>query len=361
VNILIITYQGNVAGSTNSICYLATGLAQRGHTVVVGLRKASLLYKMLEDTPVIREPMIFRSRFDLKNIRHIRDVVLKYNIAIINAQSSLDRYTTIFAKWLYSLPVKIIHTRRQPPKSIGGLQNIFYRAGTDCIVVISNSLKDLFISHGIPDKHLKVIHNGIPVTRYQEWSEAAVQDLREKYHLNTGDLVIGCVSRLKRQKQIVEAVKLLNRPALKLFFVGIEKVDLQQTGVLEELQNEVIFAGTISSEEILNVYKLFSVNILASVTDGFGLVLLESMAMGCPVIGTDFGGIRDVVQHGKNGLLFKDNDIEALSGNIAKILDHPEEMKKMIENGRETAYNTFSMDKTISGYEDFFHEIIERK
>ncbi|MDH5604119.1 MAG: glycosyltransferase family 4 protein, partial [Cyclobacteriaceae bacterium] len=325
MNILIITYQGNIAGSTNSISYLATGLARRGHTVVVGLRKASLLYKMLEDTPVIREPMVFRSRFDLKNMRHIREVVTKYNITIINAQSSIDRYTSIFSKWLYSLPVKIIHTRRQPPKSIGGLQNLFYKAGTDAIVVISDTLKDIFISHGIPENHLKVIYNGIPASRYQEWSEATVQALREKYQIQEGDTVIGCVSRLKRQKQIVEAIKLLNRPAVKLFFAGIEKIDLQQTGILEGLQNEVIFTGTVPSEEVLNVYKLFSVNILASVTDGFGLVLLESMAMGCPVIATDFGGIRDVVQHEKNGLLFKDNDIQALASNIEKILDHPEE------------------------------------
>ncbi|HEX2956667.1 MAG TPA: hypothetical protein VHO70_07540, partial [Chitinispirillaceae bacterium] len=69
MNILILTYQGDMAGSTNSIAFLSRGLAERGHTVVVGCRKESLLFSMLQNTPVIVEPMVFHGRFDLNNIR----------------------------------------------------------------------------------------------------------------------------------------------------------------------------------------------------------------------------------------------------------------------------------------------------
>jgi len=357
VNILLITYQGDVAGSTNSIAYLAEGLAKKGHTVVVGLRQQSLLFSMLEGSNVIRVPMQFRSRLDMKNIRQIRDVVRKYDIQLINAQSSLDRYTTIFARWLYNLPVRLVHTRRQPPKSIGGLQNLFYTLGTDRFVVISNELKKIFIEKGFKSKHLHVIHNGIPQGRYDEWSMSKVGDLRKKYKIKPGDIVIGSVARLKQHRQILEAVKKIDNPAIKVVFAGIKAEDLDTDG----MKNQISFAGTVGKEEVLSYYRLFDLNILASVSDGFGLVLLEAMAMECPVIATDFGGIKDVVRHGENGLLFADGDIDRLANNITQIINDKELRNRLVENGLKTAFEEFTMENTIQKYETFFSDLINDK
>ena len=91
MNILLITYQGYMAGSTNSIAYLASGLAERGHLVCVGLKRESLLWDKLEGTQVIRVPMQFNGRFSRTNVKEITEVIRRYDIEIINAQSSLDR------------------------------------------------------------------------------------------------------------------------------------------------------------------------------------------------------------------------------------------------------------------------------
>ncbi|HNI45866.1 MAG TPA: glycosyltransferase, partial [Chitinophagales bacterium] len=127
MNILIITYQGDVAGSTYSISYLAKGLSERGHHICVACRRESLLYRLLTDTAVVLIPMTFRSKWDSLAMQKIRDIVIQHHIQIINAQSSKDRYLSIFAKWRYRLPVAIVHTRRQKPESMGGyLQRQFY-------------------------------------------------------------------------------------------------------------------------------------------------------------------------------------------------------------------------------------------
>ena len=101
MNILFLTYQGDVAGSTNSISYLAKGLAEKGHHVVMGCREDSVLFKMLQKTKVQCEPMTFRKKFDWQNIQHIKNIVKKHNIELINAQSSKDRYSSIFTNWLF--------------------------------------------------------------------------------------------------------------------------------------------------------------------------------------------------------------------------------------------------------------------
>ena len=78
MNILFLTYQGDIAGSTNSISYLAEGLAERGHNVYVGCRKEALLYSLLSDTKVKLIEMTFKSKMDFANMKHIKKIV-KFN------------------------------------------------------------------------------------------------------------------------------------------------------------------------------------------------------------------------------------------------------------------------------------------
>ena len=359
MNILFLTHQGDIAGSTQSIAFLATALAERRHKVFAGIRKESLLFSMLEGTGVIRIPMTFRSKLDRQNMRQIRDAVQDYDIQIINAQSGIDRYTSILARWRYRLKCKIVHTRRQRPESIGGwLQNRFYVKGTDVIVTNSHGLKDIFISKGIPADHLHVIHNGIPVRRYDEWSDQKVDELRKKWNIGSSDLVVGCVSRLKKQDQILKAVAKLGREDLILIFAGIEPGIFDDLASDLGLKNRIIYTGTVETTEVLNLYRMFDMNILASTMDGFGLVLLEAMAMDCPVIGTRAGGIPDVIEEEENGLLFDDNDIDKLALQIDRLLKDDDLRKKLISNGRETAFEKFTIENTTQQYESLFESLI---
>ncbi|MGK7389114.1 MAG: glycosyltransferase family 4 protein [Candidatus Cyclobacteriaceae bacterium M2_1C_046] len=358
MRILFLTYQGDIAGSTNSISYLAKGLSERGHQVYMGCREASLLYSMLKGSKVKLIPMEFNSKFDTKNIKSIRDTVLKYDIQIINAQSSKDRYTSMLAKWFFGMNVKLVYTRRQNPRGMNRIKSFFTERGVDKMVVISNGLKQIFQKAGISESFMEVIHNGIPTKRYEQWSEEKVSYFRKQYNLSPNDIVIGSVSRMKKQDQIIKAVAKINDPKIKILFAGITKEHLQEEIIKSGIKNEIIFTNVISGEDILNIYKLLDINILASVTDGFGLVLLEAMAMGCPVIATRFGGITDVVTHEENGLLFEDGDIDQLAAQIKCLLNDQDLRHHLTQSGYDTAYNKFTMEKTIKGYEDLFHRMI---
>lgn len=360
LNILILTYQGDTAGSTNSIAYLSKGLAEKGHNVYVGCRKESLLFSMLSGSKVNLCPMTFRSKVDLQNIRQIRDVVNRHHIQIINAQSSKDRYTSIFSKWLYGLNVKVIHTRRQKPESIGGfLQNWFYVKGTDKIVAVSGGVKKFLIDQKIPEKHIKIIHNGTPLQKYDTVNSYAASKLKRKYNLLDTDFVIGCVSRKKNQDQILRALVFVPFKT-KVIFVGIEKYsDYQKHIEVLKGRHDIYFTGLVSNEEVLNYYPLFTIKILPSNMEGLSQSILEAMALGIPVIATDAAGNPDIVKHQENGLLFRDNEIEHLAQSIILVHDNPSIRQKLIKNGRKTALETFSMEKTIHNYESFFHSLLE--
>ncbi len=357
MNIFILTHQGELAGSTYSISYLAKGLADLGHRVVVGCPDKRLLPTLLKNSKVIFEPMIFNGKFDTKNMAHIKKIVEKYDIELINAQSSKDRYSTIFAKWWYKLPVILVHTRRQNPLSEGGyLKVLFYTKGTDKIIVVSESLKAIFVKKGFPSKHIKAINNGIPDEFYQKYDEEKSKDLYKEYDLE-GRKVIGCVSRLKNQIQLVEALPNFDKDVI-LFFVGIEKGIFDEKAKELGVEKRIIYAGKV--DDTINYYPLFDVNVLASTMDGFGLVLVEAMGMGIPVMGTNAQGIEDVLAEGR-GLLFEDNDIEELTKKLKTVLYNEDVKKKLIEKGIYSAKNIFSIQNTIKNYETYFQELINEK
>jgi glycosyltransferase involved in cell wall biosynthesis len=103
---------------------------------------------------------------------------------------------------------------------------------------------------------------------------------------------------------------------------------------------------------------LLTVNILPSTTDGFGLVLIEAMACGVPVIGTDFGGISDVIQNEISGLLFKDEDHAGLANAIERCINDATLRERLITNGKKRAFEDFAIERTIENYEKFFQRLI---
>jgi len=356
MNILLITQEDFLAGSTFSVSYLAKELAARGNHVYVAARENSVLYELLGNSPEVTFlPIVIRSRFDLKAIRLLKSWVDEYKLDVINAQSSKDRYITIFARMFYGVRAKLYHTRRQYPMSAGGfLQRKLYVSGTDKIIVISHELKRIFIEKGFPAQHLHVIHNGIPAARYQQWSDEEISKLQARFGINPNDIVIGSIARLKRQEQILKALAYINRPEIKVLFVGITEGQYDKLCRELNLQNQVLYSGAVGADVVLNYYRLLTINVLASTIDGFGLVLLEAMAMGVPVIATRFGGIVDVVRHNENGLLFDDDDIETLASQLTLLVDNEPLRKQLISQGYKTAYEEFNIEKTAANYEAFF-------
>lgn len=361
MNILIITYQGDIAGSTNSISYLAKGLAERGHRVVVGIRKEALLNELLAGSKVIIEHMTFKGKLDRENMRQIRDVVKKHDIQLINAQSSRDRYTSIFANKFFKLGAKLIFTRRQVSKSMGGPISWFYEWGTDKVVAVSNGVKKTLEKDGISSKHIEVIYNGTPVEKYQHIDEGYVAEIKKKYAVKPNEIVIGCVSRMKNQLQLIQALHYLEFP-VKVIFAGIEKTPEFEEIIQKYNQpHQLYFEGVVPRERMLEYFRLFTMKVLPSTMEGLSQSLLEAMAMGVPVIATNAAGNPDLVKDGENGLLFEDGDVEGLAKKIALMAQSPELREQLINKGKKTALEDFSIERVITNYETFFETIIHEK
>lgn len=363
MNILFLTYQGGIAGSTFSVSYLCRGLAQKGHKVVLGCKSNARYTQLLKDSGVEIIYLPFKNKFDLKSMRMIRDIVKKYKIDIINSQASIDRYLSIFATKFFGLKSKLIHTRRQRPNSSGKFfHGKFYTWGTDKIVAVSEGVKRRAMNFmGVPESHLKVIHNGTPKEKYKEIVNADVTDLKEKFNIKKDDFVIGCISRRKQQIQLIKALNHITKTKLKVIFVGIKKNDLDIHEDEFPRHHEIIFSGgRVNPQEALRYYRIFNVHVLPSITEGLSQTLLEAMFLEVPVIATNASGNPDLIEPGKDGFLFKNGDTKQLAGQILELKKNKQIYNEFVASAKKKVKEEFSIKQVVNNYEKFFQELLQK-
>ncbi|MGE5533873.1 MAG: glycosyltransferase family 4 protein [Bacillota bacterium] len=154
--------------------------------------------------------------------------------------------------------------------------------------------------------------------------------------------------RLGYRKGLVDLVKsaeliIPKHPEVNFVFAGkgpfehALKTLVESSGYKEHFQ----FLGFVESKELLQCYQSASMFVLPSHYEGLPTVLLEAMASGLPVIATDVGGVKDVVLHGKNGLIIPVKDSKAIAYAILRLLDEPELRLAMGKFARETIENHY--------------------
>jgi len=196
-----------------------------------------------------------------------------------------------------------------------------------------------------------VIHHGMP--------DASTVGLPVDYPVKKVDCVdFVCVSRFvywKGHRQLLEAWKLAlnqSRGMLRLILVGNGATfcEMQAYACELGLSNSVFFLG-----EKTNGADYFAggdVGVQPSIEpESFGLVLLEAMSRGLPVLASKVGGIPEVVTDGETGLLVEPRDVEAMADAIVRLASDPALRKRMGDAGRVRARNVFSVEKMLEGYD----------
>lgn len=201
----------------------------------------------------------------------------------------------------------------------------------------------------IPARKIRVIDNA--VSPAPKIGTAELQRLRSGLGLAEGDIVIGSVGRVldshKRFSDLIRAVGLLRKQGLaaKLLIVGDgpDRTTLETLAADLGLAGTVIFAGYQGKAR--RFYPLMDLFVLASAHEAFGLVLVEAMLAGVPVVATRVGGIPYVLDEGKAGVLVPPYAPGALAEAIGTLLRDDSTRKMLAVGGRQRAEQTFSADR----------------
>lgn len=209
-----------------------------------------------------------------------------------------------------------------------------------------------FISSHFPGDY-SIIPNGIDV-------DAFAKDVEPFANLQDGMINLLFVGRLEKRKGLKYMLAAYSRlkwdwPNLRLVVVGPGKPDQDSHSIMSERNlQDVMFVGGVSEEEKARYYQ--SADIYCSPATGresFGIVLLEAMAAGKPIVATSIKGYSTVVTEGKEGLLVPPKDDEALADAISKLLKNPELREQMAANGRKTV-NEYRWERVAERVMDFY-------
>jgi len=135
------------------------------------------------------------------------------------------------------------------------------------------------------------------------------------------------------------------------FFSEVKRLGLK-------LDEDIIILGTVPEESISKLYQAGDVFVFPSVKEGWGLVVLEAMASGLPVIASGIEPMTDYLKDGENALLVSPMDYETLAQQIIKVLEKTELRDKLIRNGIKTA-QAYSWRNTALRHLEFYSGILE--
>nr|WP_281173804.1 glycosyltransferase family 4 protein [Deferrisoma camini] len=148
------------------------------------------------------------------------------------------------------------------------------------------------------------------------------------------------------------------RCSLTLVGVGPERTSLEETAADLGVAGEVRFRGQVPNQEVLAEMLQADVLVLPSRREGLPNVLLEAMAAGCPVVASTAGGIPEIVDGGRNGLLFPAGDGDALFARLQELLTSPGLRCRLAEGGREYVAGYPDWGQVYERYREHYLEVV---
>jgi glycosyltransferase involved in cell wall biosynthesis len=269
----------------------------------------------------------------------------------------VETYHTFFEEYLYHY-VPIV-----PKKLMKFIAKRFSRHqgnSLDGMVVPSHPMLHILKDYGITT-HSEVIPTGIEPASFEFGDRVA---FRKNYNIPQDRPVLLFLGRVAHEKNIGFLLKVLDRVRKEipevLFVIageGPARVSLEHEADALGLNDNVTFIGYLDRHtELNNCYRSADIFIFSSRTETQGLVLLEAMAQGVPVVSTAELGTRDVLRDGL-GVWIAKEDLDDFAGKVVKMLKDGEVRKSLSESGREYAHG-WSASKQAERMVSFYREIL---
>lgn len=362
----------------SSVCYYnALGLAQLGHQVTVFTANYPPgEYSYPPEITVKRLPTPFRIgnapltpgllRLDGFDLVHLHcPYYLGAELILLKSLASDLRYVATYHQdVLFSSPLRYpaqLHHRWVEMRILRRAERVL---ATSWDYARASRVKELLRTcPGL----VGVLPNGVDAQRFHPGLDAS--PLRARYGLDSDGRNILFVAALDKAHYfkgltiLLEVISRMSDVGIRLIVVGDGNLRPSYQQLAHDLgvQDRVVFCGRVSDEELPYYYALCDLHVLPSVTMGeaFGVVLLEAMACGKPVIASNLPGVRSVVCHGDDGLLVQPGDADDLAEKMQWLLNHPDHAREMGARGRVKVEARYDWPVIIPQLERIYEQVLE--
>jgi glycogen synthase len=237
---------------------------------------------------------------------------------------------------------------------------------SDRIIVLSNYERELLVEYypKIVDR-IRVVGNGIRCS-----TDSAIR-IRNKHKADSNKintvLYVGRFISRKGIQDLFEVIPLVlhQLPRTQFLLVGgepgVTPLELQKKWLPDKLspyQDQIIFEGWIGEEELQKMYESADVLVVPSRYEPFGLVMLEGMSYGLPVVASSVGGPLDAIEHGRTGFLFQVKDLQAFSYYLIFLLKNPDIRRQVGESALKEVHQKWQWTHIVEKIQDIYQEIL---
>jgi len=234
-------------------------------------------------------------------------------------------------------------------------------------IAVSDDLTQWLINYvGLSKKKVKLIYNGIDTEKFAQKQELS----RDILPFGKNTYLFGAISRLtpiKDHQNLIHAFAILNNKLyqksnrtddIKLVIVGDGPLATELRALVEELdlKDHVYFTGEQS--EIEKILPELNVYVMSSIAEGIPLAILEAMSVGLPIVSTEVGGIPELLENNKQGLLVPAQDSEALANAMLWMLEHDVESLEQGKRNRDIVDSKFSLSAMVDSYLQEYKKLI---
>lgn len=220
-------------------------------------------------------------------------------------------------------------------------------------VAISNAVKDFMTGpRAISEKRMQVIYNCVPNDYFSHFSNEQKAVLAKNYGIPREKNIVGIVGRLDPVKghadfliAAAEVIKLIPDTCFVIVGEGELREELERLAGNLGITEDVLFLG--HCHKVVEIISLFDLLVACSHSEGFSLAIAEAMAQGKAVVATAVGGIPEVVEHGKNGLLVPLKSPDKLAEAIITVLKDDELREQLGENGLQLCRERFMVSASV--------------
>ena len=277
---------------------------------------------------------------------------------LVHAHELIPAFYAALALLLSFSPAKLVYHRHHD-HTLGLKLKLFdlvasFRATK--IVAVSVAMSEIAVlEHPSARNKITSLHNGIDIENNTDGHDAPSLPQR-------GARIL-LLARLRPEKGHQVALNAIERvreqfPETTLAFAGTGALEseLRREVTRRSLTNTVLFLGHV--EDIAGLLRQVDLVIMPSLSEPFGLVAIEAMAAKRLLIASRVGGLREIVEHGRSGLLVEPSQPDELATQISYYLEHPDERRRLAENGHQRYLERFTSEKMARSYLALYEELL---
>lgn len=369
-----ITCYPSMGGSGIIATELGIKLAERGHDV--HFITSNIPFRIRKPLPNItfhqvevNQYAVFRyAPYDITLSTKIAEVIDEYDLDILHMHYAVPHAVCgiLGRQMAKKKDVKIMTTLHGTDITVLGYDHTlrngikFGIEQSDLVTSVSNALAQQTYDIVQPDKDIVTIYNFVRETEFETKHD---DSLKSYYNIQPDEKVLIHVSNFRKVKRIDTIIDTFakvraEQPAkLLLLGDGPELMDMKAKAHEMNLQDDILFLG--KQDWVSEFYQMADLVLLLSEKESFGLTLLEAMKTGVVPIGSNAGGIKEVIKHGETGYIVEVGDSDAASRYALKLLNNPELYQRLQHNMLADIEQRFGSELITDQYEHYYQQLIE--